>query len=127
MVVDCSLFREHPRLTAARECYEETLGILGTSEELATALSDFKTNNCFKVVSTLTSHAERILICHCAVPSIHTQSRASIAYLQSIQILNVDTQYVEHFMRITYSDYPNIFETVLMSTDEVHIEVDVMK
>lgn len=48
-------------------------------------------------------------------------------YLQSIQILNVDTQYVEHFMRIPYSDYPNIFETVLMRTDEAHIEVDVMK
>ena len=44
-----SLRRERPRTTAARECYEETLGILGTSAELATALRDFKTNNCFKV------------------------------------------------------------------------------
>ena len=58
MVVDCSLFREHPRLTAARECYEETLGILGTSEELAASLSDFKTNNCFKVISVLLLHMQ---------------------------------------------------------------------
>ena len=36
-------------MTAARECCEETLGILGSTEELSAALADFKTNNCFKV------------------------------------------------------------------------------
>ena len=47
----CSLGGERPRFTAARECYEETLGILGNTKELAAALKDFKTNNCFKVLS----------------------------------------------------------------------------
>lgn len=45
----CRSWSEGPHLTAARECYEETLGILGTVKQLADALKDFKTNNCFKV------------------------------------------------------------------------------
>ena len=45
----CSFKREWPRYTAARECCEETLGILGSTSELAAALKDFKANNCFKV------------------------------------------------------------------------------
>lgn len=55
-------------------------------------------------------------------------SRASILHsFNPYQILNVDTRYVEHFMRVPYRDYPSIFEAVLMRTDEDHIEVDVMK
>jgi hypothetical protein len=82
---------EGPRLTAARECYEETLGILGTAKQLADTLTDFRTNNCFKVV-------------------------------------NVETQYVGHFMRIPYKNYPALFKKRV--EDEMGhkpIEVDRMK
>ena len=40
---------EKPRHTAARECYEETFGILGSASSLSAALKDFITNNAFKV------------------------------------------------------------------------------
>lgn len=55
----CRVRREKPRYTAARECFEETLGILGTTEELAEALKDFKTNNCFKVYTYI------LVLCMC--------------------------------------------------------------
>ena len=41
--------REKPRLTAARECEEETLGVLGGEEELYKLLGDYKNNHVFKV------------------------------------------------------------------------------
>ena len=42
------------------------------------------------------------------------------------QVLNVDTQYVGHFMRIPYRDYPRVFDKELRKTYSV-IEVDEMK
>lgn len=47
---------EKPRYTAARECYEETFGILGSASSLAAALKDFVTNNAFKVHRKLVKH-----------------------------------------------------------------------
>ncbi len=41
--------REKPRFTAARECWEETFGILGSFRQLSTSLKDFTANNVFKV------------------------------------------------------------------------------
>ena len=41
--------REKPRHAAARECYEETLGVLGSASDLAAALKSFEENNVFKV------------------------------------------------------------------------------
>ena len=43
------MYREKPRHAAARECFEETLGILGSASDLATALKSFVENNAFKV------------------------------------------------------------------------------
>ena len=43
------------------------------------------------------------------------------------QILNVDTQYVGHFLRIPYRDYPTIFEEVLREKGDCVIEVDEMR
>ena len=40
---------ERPRYTAARECYEETLGILGDTDHLASLLGSFAENNVFEV------------------------------------------------------------------------------
>ena len=54
--ISCRFSREGPRWTAARECYEETLGVLGTTRQLSDALLDFKTNNCFKVCQYNTKH-----------------------------------------------------------------------
>lgn len=47
-------FREKPRHAAARECYEETLGVLGSASDLAAALKSFEENNVFKVHSNPT-------------------------------------------------------------------------
>ena len=55
--------REYARHTAARECFEETLGIMGTSQALCMVLEDYKTNNVFKVVNqnmAYVSHFVRI-------------------------------------------------------------------
>ena len=38
----------------------------------------------------------------------------------------MDTQYVGHFLRVPYQDYPSIFETVMARADK-YIEVDEMK
>lgn len=46
-----TFFREYARQTAARECYEETLGILGDARSLCAMLEDYTTNNVFKVVN----------------------------------------------------------------------------
>ena len=44
------------------------------------------------------------------------------------QVLNVDTSYVAHYMRIPYRDYPGIFEKVLKGDEyRYKIEVDEMK
>ena len=45
----CLLCREYPKQTAARECYEETLGVLGDKKSLTEMLTNFKENNSFKV------------------------------------------------------------------------------
>ncbi len=44
-----TLSSEPARHTAARECYEETLGVLGSTKTLVSMLEDYKTNNVFKV------------------------------------------------------------------------------
>ena len=44
------VIRERPRNTAARECYEETLGVVGRERELYERLGDYKRNHVFKVV-----------------------------------------------------------------------------
>ncbi len=43
------LSREKPRQTAARECFEETLGVLGDAKELFEKLGKYKENHVFKV------------------------------------------------------------------------------
>ena len=45
----CVCVREKPSFTAARECCEETLGVLGSKEELKAALKSYEANNAFKV------------------------------------------------------------------------------
>ena len=40
---------ETPSETAARECYEETLGVLGTSKDLLESLRSYTETNAFKV------------------------------------------------------------------------------
>lgn len=50
ITLDVLFIRERARQTAARECYEETLGILGSALVLQQQLEDYKTNNVFKVV-----------------------------------------------------------------------------
>ena len=40
---------ETPAETAARECYEETLGVLGTSKDLLESLRSYTITNTFKV------------------------------------------------------------------------------
>ena len=40
---------ETPSETAARECYEETLGVLGTSKNLLESLRSYTETNAFKV------------------------------------------------------------------------------
>lgn len=45
------IVREYARHTAARECYEETLGVLGDTASLCRLLEDYTTNNVFKVVN----------------------------------------------------------------------------
>ena len=47
----CPGSREKPCHAAARECNEETLGVLGSASDLAAALKDFEENNVFKVCS----------------------------------------------------------------------------
>lgn len=42
-------FSERPRYTAARECFEETLGILGETDHLASLLDNRTENNVFEV------------------------------------------------------------------------------
>ena len=42
-------FSEWPRYTAARECYEETLGVLGEADHLASLLNNCAENNVFEV------------------------------------------------------------------------------
>ena len=43
------IFRESPAQTAARECYEETMGVIGSSDHLLTSLRNYSENNVFKV------------------------------------------------------------------------------
>ena len=107
--------RERPRTTAARECSEETLEVLGSTKELMTALADFKTNNCFKVSCAM---AFTLSLC-CG--------RLYMYYTSLAQVLNQDTHYVEHFVRVPYQDYPGTFERVLRSGQEEHVEVDELK
>ena len=44
-----SLYSEQSKRTAARESYEETLGVLGTTDDLLTLLENNKENNVFEV------------------------------------------------------------------------------
>ena len=43
------LFREAPAEAAARECAEETMGVLGTKDHLLQSLRNYEQNNVFKV------------------------------------------------------------------------------
>ena len=45
----CYSRRERPKATAARECYEETLGVLGDKQTLVDMLVNYEGNNIFKV------------------------------------------------------------------------------
>lgn len=45
-----TLCRERPKGTAARECYEETLGVLGDKQSLTELLTNYEDNNSFKVM-----------------------------------------------------------------------------
>jgi len=45
------VIRERPRHTAARECDEETLGVVGREKELYQRLGEYKRNHVFKVSS----------------------------------------------------------------------------
>ena len=40
---------ERPNMTAARECYEETLGVLGQTDHLLSLLENREGNNVFQV------------------------------------------------------------------------------
>ena len=44
-----SMCSERPSGTAARECYEETLGVLGQTEQLLSLLENREGNNVFQV------------------------------------------------------------------------------
>ena len=44
-----------------------------------------------------------------------------------LQVVNVETQYVEHFMRIPYQDYPTLFKRKLREMADKPVEVDQMK
>lgn len=55
--------REKPRHAAARECYEETLGVLGSASDLAAALKKFEENNVFKVSSNPNTDHFQIQYC----------------------------------------------------------------
>ena len=58
--------REQPRYTAARECYEETLGVLGKTKHLMGALENFAENNAFKVcVCVRACVRARVCVCAC--------------------------------------------------------------
>ena len=54
LITHTSGCREKPRHAAARECYEETLGVLGSASDLAAALKNFEENNVFKVPTQAT-------------------------------------------------------------------------
>ena len=45
--------RERAKYTAARECYEETLGIFGSNKSLVSMLENYVENNVFKVSSAI--------------------------------------------------------------------------
>ncbi len=42
-------YSERPKYTAARECYEETLEVLGNADHLASLLDNCAENNVFEV------------------------------------------------------------------------------
>jgi 8-oxo-dGTP pyrophosphatase MutT (NUDIX family) len=64
-------FRETPSVTAARECYEETLGVIGSSDHLLKSLRNYKVNNAFKVINERTRYIGHYL----RIPFDHYPSR----------------------------------------------------
>ena len=52
-------FKETPAEAAARECAEETMGVLGTKEYLLKSLRDYQRNNVFKVSTVAHGHRNR--------------------------------------------------------------------
>lgn len=45
-------------------------------------------------------------------------------YLQ--QVVNQNTSYVGHFVRVPYKDYPNLFKKAMLGVDDT-LEVDQMR
>ena len=43
-----------------------------------------------------------------------------------MQIVNKDTRYVGHFLRIPYKDYPTVFEGALLTANDI-VEVDELR
>ena len=51
---------ERPRYTAARECYEETLGVLGQTDHLVSLLENSEQHNVFEVSNLYGSMASHM-------------------------------------------------------------------
>ena len=75
------------RVTAARECSEETLHIIGDASYFVSALENYVENNVFKVV-------------------------------------NENTQYVSHFLRVEYKDYPELFQQERTRSPKAKVEME---
>lgn len=80
-----NLLERSGRLTAARECSEETLHVIGDASYFVSALENYIENNVFKVV-------------------------------------NENTQYVSHFLRVEYKDYPELFQQERTRCKKAEIE-----
>ena len=98
--------REKARYTAARECYEETLGIFGKTKHLASMLAEYEENNVFKV-----RFVARLFV-------------IILVFLCLLQIVNRDTNYVGHFVRVPYKDYPAQFQERVLDVGIESVEVD---
>ena len=55
-------YSEQPRYTAARECFEETLGVLGGTDHLASLLENCQLNNVFEVSASAHINAWHIIM-----------------------------------------------------------------
>ena len=52
------LFKETPAEAAARECAEETMGVLGTKDHLLQSVRHYEENNVFKVSTVADGHRD---------------------------------------------------------------------
>jgi hypothetical protein len=73
VILFCVYFsRERPRHTAARECAEETFGLLGRQDKLFQMLGDYKANNVFKVQCNSLASRPSSLVCGVREEGLHT-------------------------------------------------------